>query len=463
MVNNFKDKKVLVMGLGLHGGALAVVEWLLKNKAQLTITDLKNSQQLKPTLDKLKKLSAYKNIKIVLGRHDSKDFLDQDLIIQNPGVPRNSKYLDIARKQNIPIINEAVMFFGLYDGKTIGVTGTRGKSTTATILHKILASKIKTNVVAGNIATNPMLKVLDKLKKDSWPVLELSSWQLENMEEYGISPDIAVVTNVMIDHLNRYKNFAEYKKAKYAIIKNQKKGDIAVLNYDNVHSKSFAKRSKAKVYFYSLHAKVNGAYYTNDSVYFGATKIFDKNDINIPGDHNISNILAAVTVAKILKIPSANIRKAVRLFQGVDYRLQYKGEVKGIKVYNDSTSTTPDATLVALQAMKGKHLVLLAGGEDKQLDYSHLAKEVFKTADFLVLLAGSGSDKLQAELEKLKFPAYRMVSGIKDLKAAWRLSLKYAYKREGCILFSPGAASFNMFINEFDRARKFDELINGTK
>lgn len=220
MINNFKDKKVLLMGLGLHGGAVAVLNWLAKNGAILTVTDIKSKKELKASLDKIK---TRKKIKYTLGKHDLADFKDQDLIVQNPGVPSDSKYIKYARKQGIPVVNEAVMFFGLYPSEIIGVTGTRGKSTTASLLHAILKTEIKNNVLAGNIATVPMFSVIDKLKEDSWPVLELSSWHLDGLGEYRKSPHIAVVTNVMVDHLNRYKNFTAYKRAKLINVKYQKK------------------------------------------------------------------------------------------------------------------------------------------------------------------------------------------------------------------------------------------------
>ncbi|MBT6691487.1 UDP-N-acetylmuramoyl-L-alanine--D-glutamate ligase [Candidatus Parcubacteria bacterium] len=452
------------MGLGLHGGAVAVVKWLLKNKSKLTITDVKTKQELKNSLDKIK---TKQKIKYTLGGHDIKDFVDQDLIVQNPGVPADSKYLIKARQNKIPIVNEAVMFFGLYPGKSIGITGTRGKSTTATILHHILKTKIKSNVVAGNIATNPMFTVLDKIKKNTWPVLELSSWHLENMAEYKKSPHIAVVTNVLVDHLNRYKNFAAYKKAKLAIVKNQNKDDIAVLNADNVHSYGFAKQTKAKKFFFSLHKKVRGAYLCKDWICFydgqKKSRIMPIQEIKLLGEHNLANILAAVTVAKIIGVGNKNIRLAVSKFKGVDYRLQYKGRVKGIDIFNDSTSTTPDATQAALRAMQCRQVVLIAGGEDKQLDYRGLAKTIKEIANFVILLSGTGSEKLIKELTKIDYPAYKLVTDINKLKNAWRLSLKHVNKQAGCILFSPAAASFNMFDNEFDRAKQFDKLFDGEK
>jgi len=462
MVGSFKGKKVLVMGLGLNGGALSVVGWLLKNKAIITVTDIKTKAQLKPSLEKLNKIHGAKKIKYTLGCHDLDDFVDQDLIIQNPGVPQDSKYLAQARKNNIPIVNEAVMFFGLYPGSSIGVTGTRGKSTTATLIHKILKTTIKTNVVAGNIATNPMFDALPKLKVKSLPVIELSSWHLEIMDDYKVSPHIAVVSNVLNDHLNRYKNFAAYKKAKEAILKHQVKRDKLVLNFDNSASKSFAKNAKASVYFYSLRKKVKGAYLKENKIYFNNkgknSLIMSTEDIKVLGQHNLSNILAAVCVAKIVGINNKNISKAVNNFKGVQYRLEYKANIKGIDIYNDSTSTTPDATLAAIEAMGKRKTILIAGGEDKELDYVNLAKKIKSKVVYTILFPGSGSAKLKKELKKIKCPKDKIVFDVNTLSKAWHLAWA-ARDRGEVILFSPAAASFNMFKNEFDRARQFDALI----
>ena len=463
MVNTFKDKKILVMGLGLHGGAVSVVKWLLKKDVKLTITDLKTKKELKKSLDMINKIKGSKNIQYTLGKHKLKDFENQDLIIQNPGVPRDSKYILRARDNNIPIINEALMFFRLYPSKVIGITGTRGKSTTSTLTHKILKSKIKNNVLAGNIATTPMFTVLDKLKKNSLPVLELSSWHLESLEEYSISPHIAVITNILPDHLNRYNSFNEYKKAKIAIIKNQKKDDVAILNYDNIHTKKLNKKTKAKVYYFSLKKKVKGSYILNNSIYFNNTKVMPLNNIKVLGEHNLYNILSAITIAKVVGVSNKNIEKAVNNFKGIDYRLQYIGKIKGLSVYNDATSTTPDATIAAINAMKKDNIILIAGGEDKLLKYNNLAKIIKQKVGFLLLLSGSASDELIKELKKVRFEDYKMISDIKKLKTAWKSALKHASNDNCCILFSPSAASFNMFLNEFERAKEFNKLFNETK
>ena len=252
---NYKNKKVLVMGLGLHGGALAVVQWLLKHGAQVTITDTKDAKALKSTIDKIKKFPGSKKIKYSLGGHVNSDFVGQDLIIQNPGVPKNSPYLKIAKKNKTTILNEATLFFQNFAGPIIAVTGTRGKSTTASVLSGIVKTQYPKSVLAGNIAKTAMMSVVDTLPKNSWPVLELSSWQLEGLDPFHISPHLAIVTNVMIDHLNRYDSFNDYKQAKFFICKYQKANDIVVLNADNVHTKSFAKKVKSQVYYFSLTKK----------------------------------------------------------------------------------------------------------------------------------------------------------------------------------------------------------------
>jgi UDP-N-acetylmuramoylalanine--D-glutamate ligase len=462
---NYKNKKVLVMGLGLHGGALAVVQWLLKHGAQVTITDTKDAKYLKATLDKIKKFPGSKKIQYTLGGHSEADFVNQDLIIQNPGVPQDSSYLKIAKKNKIPITNEAVLFFQMFQWPIIAVTGTRGKSTTASVLEDIVKKQYKKSVLAGNIAKTAMMSVVDHLPKNSWPVLELSSWQLEGLEQYQTSPHIAVVTNVMIDHLNRYRAFSDYRAAKFSICKYQKPNDVVVLNADNVHTKAFAKKVKSQVYYFSLNKKVKGAYLKQDNIYFFASKknelVMNIANIKVLGQHNLANILAAVCVAKILNIDNKKISSAVNNFPGIEYRLQLIKNMAGLKIYNDSTSTTPDATVAALRALANEKIVLLAGGVDKQLEYPELARVIKKQVESVVLLRGNASDKLLHELKKVAYPKDKIHSELSSLKQGWSIARAEAKKNKATvILFSPAAASFNMFKNEFDRAKQFNNIVN---
>ncbi len=452
------------MGLGLHGGGLAVVQWLLKHDAQVTVTDTKSAKALKATLDKIKKLAGSKNIKYTLGGHDKKDFQNQDLIIQNPGVPKESPYLKIAKHNNIPIINEAVLFFESYPSPIIAVTGTRGKSTTASVLESIVKKQYKNSVLAGNIATTAMMSIVDSLPKNSYPVLELSSWQLEGLDQYRISPPVAVVTNVMVDHLNRYRSFAAYKNAKYFICKHQKASDLVVLNADNIHTKSFAKKVKSRVYYFSLQKKVKGAYLQGNNIYFfdgqKNSLVMNTAKIKILGQHNLANILAAICVAKTLGIANVKIASAVNNFRGIEYRMQLIRQLAGLKIYNDSTSTTPDATIAAIKALGNEKIILLAGGVDKVLDFKILAKTIKEQVSEVILLEGSASDKILRELNKIDYPQKQIHSNIDNLNKAWRLALSQAKKNKAtAILFSPASASFNMFNNEFDRARQFSKLV----
>lgn len=461
---DYRHKKVLVMGLGLHGGGLAVVQWLLKHGAQVTVTDTKSAKDLKTTLDKIKKLAGSKNIKYTFGAHDKKDFQNQDLIIQNPGVPKESPYLKIAKRNNIQVVNEAVLFFRAYQSPIIGVTGTRGKSTTASVLESIVKKQYKNSVLAGNIATTAMMSVADSLPKNSYPVLELSSWQLEGLDQYHISPRVAVVTNVMVDHLNRYRSFAAYKNAKYFICKHQKASDLVVLNADNIHTKSFAKKVKSRVYYFSLQKKVKGAYLQDSNIYFfdgqKNSLVMNTAKIKILGQHNLANILAAVCVAKTLGIANPKIASAVNNFRGIEYRMQLIRQLAGLKIYNDSTSTTPDAAIAAIKALGDEKIVLLAGGVDKVLDFKILAKTIKKQVSEIVLLKGSASDKILRELNKINYPQKQIHPNIDNLNKAWELAFSQAKKNKAtAILFSPASASFNMFNNEFDRARQFSKLV----
>lgn len=440
------------MGLGILGGGLSVAKWLYHQGADLTITDLKTSSQLKSSL----KLLKNKKIKYTLGRHLKSDFKDQDLIVQNPGVPRDSVYLDIARRHKIPIVNEAVLFFQNYKYPKVGVTGTRGKSTTATLIHHILKTKIKNHQLAGNIATNPMLLAISKLKPNSWPVLELSSWHLELLADFKMSPTISVVTSIYPDHLNRYKNIKEYIRAKQIIARYQKKSDKLILNYDDKIVRQFAKLTQAQVYYFSLKQKVNGAYLKNNFIYFKNQRVMSLDKIKLLGQHNLANILASIAVAKILKINNKNIKKAVNNFKGLNYRLQYLGKVGKTKIYNDAASTSPDACRAALESLSGR-VVLIAGGVDKGLPYQGLARVIKNKADFVILLSGTASQKISQELTKLNFPSDNIVKNIDNLKQAWALAVA---QKADIILFSPAAASFNMFQNEFDRANQFAQLVH---
>jgi len=413
----FKNKKVVIMGLGLIGGGVGVAKFLAGQGAEVLVTDLRTRKELNPSLKKLKGLP----IKYILGRHRKEDFAKADLIIKNPAVPQNSPYLKIARAHKIPIKTDIEIFFDLCSGQIIGVTGTKGKSTTATLVYKFLKTKYPDTFLAGNIGKTP-LEILPKLKKESKVVLELSSFELEDLKK---SPPIAVITTLFPDHLNRYRSFREYIEAKKPIFKYQNKNDVLFLNRDNCETKKLSSETKSKVYFFS-----DGA--------------------------------AAETVAKFFKIPKKDIKKVLANFKGVPNRQEFIAIKRGVRYINDTTATTPQSVILAIKRFLGSRIILIAGGQDKNLNYSDLAKEIKKNVSYLILLPGTASDKIKKGLtETRSLLAGRdrvSVFTVNSMREAVRKASKLA-KNGDVILLSPGAASFNLFKNEFDRAEQFKKNV----
>jgi len=454
---NIKGKQVTVMGLGLHGGGAAVVKWLAKHGAKITVTDLKTKAELKNSLSQLKK---YK-INWVLGKHLEKDFNHADFIVKNPGVPSDSKYLKIARKNKILIENDASLFFKHCAGKIIGVTGTRGKSTTAILIHRLLP-----NSYLGGLPQMSMMDILEKVKKNNYAVLELSSWQLEILGEQDKSPDIAIVTNIFPDHLNRYNSMREYVKAKKNIYLHQNRDDTVVLNKDNSETRKIGRQVKSKRYWASKNyfAEENGCYIKDSSIYFRKqgqeTKLANVKDIKISGEGNLENVLIALATASSIKINSLKFRAILRLFKGLPGRMETIGNFKGITYINDTTSTIPDATIIALKQISGKRTVLIAGGDFKNIPdsrYKELAKYIKQKCKVVVLFSGKGSQQIIKQLKPTN-----IVTEVKNMAEALSIAKSFAQPGD-TILLSPACVSFNLFVNEFDRGDQFSNYVKQIK
>jgi UDP-N-acetylmuramoylalanine--D-glutamate ligase len=460
---NFKDKKVLVMGLGLHGGGVAVSKWLAKKGARVTITDIKKKGLLKESVNKLRGLP----VTYVLGRHREKDFKNTDFVIQNPGVPRESKFLKIAEKNGAEIYNEASLFFEFIEPEQIiGITGTRGKSTVTAITHEILKKKYPKTLFGGNIRTNAMFDIIDKVK-DNYVVLELSSWQLEGLEKIKKSPHLAVFTNIMEDHLNRYKNLDDYIEAKENIFRYQYPKNFSVFSRYNPVTRRLAKTTPSKRYWvdFKYFPEENGSFVEDDWIYFRQNgkkqKIIKVDDVRLLGKHNLCNVLCSVTTGMILGAGVKNVKSVVRKFNGLSDRMEFIKEVGGIKYYNDTTATTPDATIAALRSIAdNKNIILIAGGADKKLDYKKFAKEVKRHCKKVVLFEGEATRKIKRELRKVEYKNFsKEFSSMNDLMKEAIINSK-----EGdVILLSPGAASFGIFVNEFDRGEQFKKFLSKLK
>jgi len=457
---DLRNKKITVMGLGLHGGGLGVTKWLAQQGAKVLVTDLKTRNQLIATI---KKLTKYK-IQYILGKHRSLDFENADMIIKNPGVPKESKYLAIARKKGIPIETDMSLFFRLCPAPIIDITGTKGKSTLTTIIYEIFKHTGKKPVMAGNIRISP-LEQLSKIKKTTPVILELSSWQLEDMAHLKVSPHIAVITNIMADHLNRYKNMAKYIKAKKLIFQYQKPDDYIILNRDNPITKKLGQEVKSHRFWFSMgyFPEENGSFIKNGWLVFRMngkeTKVIAVKNIKIPGQHNIYHVLAAIVIAMINQIKPQTIRKTFQNFKGVPGRLELIRKYKTRKFYNDTTATTPEAAIAALDSFKQK-VILIAGGADKKLNFKKLSKKIKQKVKYLVLLKGTATDKLIKALGKVF--SSKFIIQCSSMQEAVMLAWKNS-KEGDIILLSSGAASFGIFINEFDRGDKFNLCVKEIK
>ncbi len=430
---DFKNKRVVIMGLGLHGGGVGVAKFFAKQKAKVLIADLKTKEQLKESVEKLKGF----DFEYSLGGHKKEDFENADLIVKNPDVADSSPYLEIARKNNIAVETDISLFFKYCPGYIIGITGTKGKSTTSSLIYHFLKTKYKKVFFAGNIGVSP-LEFLDKIKKGDKVVLELSSFELENLNQ---SPQMAIITNILSDHLNRYASMSEYIEAKKNIFKNQNKKDILILNYDDEIARGFAKQAKSKVYFYSLKTK----------------PAMNFKDFKLLGKHNQYNLLAAVSAVKLLGVSNERIRKAIKNFKGVSARQEFVKEIKGVKYFNDTTATMPDAAISAIDSFNVEfpksRIILIAGGQDKNLDYKKFAEKVKESVCHLVLLPGTASLKIKKELV-----GWNKITEVFSMENAVKKAGLLAQKGD-IVLLSPAAASFNIFKNEFDRGDKFINAI----
>ena len=429
----WKRKKVLIAGLGVLGGGVGVARFFAENGANVTVTDLKTRQELKESLEKLKKF----NIKYVLGKHDINFFLRADLIVKNPAIPDDSPYIKAAKLAKIPVEMEASLFFLLTPSKNIiGVTGTKGKTTTTLLISKFLkAAKYK--VVTAGIPQHSLLGQLGKITQQTWVVLELSSWQLESLAPHKISPHIAVLTNIFPDHLNRYKSFQEYIDAKKIIFQFQGKNDFFITSANFEITQKLAKEAKSKVYFFSK----------NDLPQI-VTKKF-----KLPGAHNLLNLAAVYKVAKILKISDEIVGEVCQNFRGVPDHLEVVRIINGVKFINDTTATIPDATIAGILAFS-ENVILICGGADKNLDFSEFDKIANKNVKGVVLLKGSATDKIERGLDGDK-----ILGRFQNFKTAIQKAYEFA-KKGDVILLSPAAASFGIFKNEFDRGEQFKKIVN---
>ena len=420
-----KGKKVTLMGLGLLGRGVGDAKFLAECGAELIVTDLKSEEELQVSVNQL---CGFSNVSFRLGRHDVRDFEERDLVIKGAGVPLQNKHIAHAVTNGVPIAMSAALFHKYSGIPMIGVTGTRGKTTVTKLIEHILRSTGREVLLGGNIRGVSNLQLLKEVEGKEVAVFELDSWQLQGFGYEKRSPEFAVFTNLMPDHMTYYHNDMDlYFKDKANIYKYQNEKNVLVVGE-------------------SVAQTVN----EERAIVANAHEAQDELQQFLTGEHNRENIALAIALCRAYGISQEDIVKGVKSFRGVEGRLEYMGEVDGVRVFNDSTSTTPQATIAGIHAVQstGK-LIVIVGGSDKELSLTALAHEL-ESVDEVILLSGDGTDKLIVEgvngkvfdtLEEAVDRAFEMAQG------------------GDTILFSPGFASFGMFVNEYERNDIFVDII----
>lgn len=463
-LEKFKGKKVLITGVGRYklGSNNSAARFFASAGAKIMITDPK------PAVDLVEGLKHLVGLKAIyhLGGYSQQDFTWADFIVKNQGVRALDPFIKIAEKKGVHSTTDVGVFMHYApDVPIVGVTGTRGKSTTTALIGEMISASGCEAYMGGNMKVSP-LNFLDKLRRDhksgrcAAVVLELSSWLLEGWKKEKISPKVAVITNVYPDHLNTYTSYAAYIAAKAEIFASQKKGDAVVLNRDNPLTRRLSAKAKGKVYWFSKKPFAGRGAFTRRGWIIWKDKGEEaiaraSSSKHLAGEHNLENILAAVTAAKLLGIKKTAIAKALKSFKGLPDRQELVRNFRGADYVNDTTATSPDGTVAALHRFggPGKKIVLIAGGRDKGLDYRGLAAEIKKHVDSLILFEGTATDKILAELKTLHYEK-DIAPLVKDMRTAVRLAASEA-EPGSVVLLSPGAASFGLFQNEFDRGERF--------
>jgi UDP-N-acetylmuramoylalanine--D-glutamate ligase len=437
----FEGKKITVMGLGLLGRGVGDAAFLAECGAEVLVTDLKSKTELATSVAALKN---FQNVSFVLGAHRMEDFENRDMILVAAGVPMDSLYLAHARESGVPLEMSAALFVRLSGIPIVGITGTRGKSTVTGMIHHVLTEVTEGArvLLGGNVRGVSNLQLLKEVEEDSIAVMELDSWQLQGFGWAKISPHVAVFTNFMPDHLNYYKNDLDaYFADKANIFLNQEDSDVFVTTPEVFErAKKFAQKRAISI--------------GQEVVLADASLLPDDLILLVPGEHNRLNAALAFEALRAMSLTSEEIVQGLSTFAGLPGRLEFLREVNGVKIYNDNNATTPAATLTGLRALgdeNKKNVVLIMGGADKTIDMGELLQEVPRYVKKVVLLPGTGSDRIKERLQDS--------IEVGSLKEAVVKATDAAVPGD-TILFSPAFASFGLFKNEYDRNDQFVEVID---
>ena len=487
----FAGKTVLVMGLGRFGGGVDVARFAHGAGAKVIVTDLASAEQLSDSLSRLRDLDG---IEFHLGLHDPADFEQADIVVANPAVPGDNKFLQIARQANRFVTSQISIFFELCPARIIGITGANGKSTTTSLTAHLLKNTTSDNVIAspsttlrinsakqsqatqytlrdtqyekvwlsGNIGNQPLLTTIEKIDPNDLVVLELSSFQLEQLAEIQKAPHVALLANLTPNHLDRHGTFENYCSAKENIFKYQKPED-----------------DRPAVSIFNAEDKIGAGWfekYKNDAgricIKFSADDVSDelRNCFALPGRANLSNLAAAMAIAKYFGAEDDRIKDCLPEFKALPHRLELVEEIRGVRWYNDSKATTPEGAITALDAFD-QPIIIIAGGYDKNLPFDKLGKKIAQKAKAAILI-GTTAPKIDSAINNAKTSLRTKrrnlnqqdtkVELVNSLSEALQSAIQFAVTGD-VVLLSPACASYDMFENYEQRGMEFIKMVKSLK
>lgn len=447
-------RKVAVIGIGVSN--LPLIDYLYEKKAQVTVFDERTIDEIpRETIDKI---TTY-GFEYSFGKNCLEKLKGFNIIFRSPScLPTRIELQEEANKGAI-VTTEVEMLMEMCPCKIIGITGSDGKTTTTSMINAILRKAGYNTFLGGNIGT-PLFTRLSEMTPEDIVVLELSSFQLMNMQ---VSPNIAVITNITPNHLNIHKDYEEYIEAKKNIFKNQDENGILILNYDNDITRNSSKEANRKVVFFSSKVRLDNGFIVDGNIIKECEDkvrkhILNTDEVILRGNHNFQNIATALAATKTLVDTDIAVQ-AIKEFKPVEHRIEFIREIEGVKWYNDSASSSPTRTLSGINAFN-ENIILIAGGYDKNLDYEPLAKPVVDKVSTLILI-GQTAEKIydvvkeESEKQNKNIKIYMCDSLEQTVDIA-----KKSAKKGDIVLFSPASASFDMFKNFADRGEKFKNLVN---
>jgi UDP-N-acetylmuramoylalanine--D-glutamate ligase len=457
---DYRDLNVLGMGLGSFGGGLGVVRFLNDRGARITITDTRPTEKL---TESLAELQGIDNLQFKLGGHDEADFRSADLIVVNPAIRPDNPYLQLAREAGVPLTSEMNLFWQWNPAPVVAVTGSNGKSTTTAMIHTILQQSGRRAWLGGNIGIS-LLPLVDQIQADDIVVLELSSFQLTDLDRLQVSPAVSVITNFAPNHLDWHDSLDHYRWAKQTMLRWQQTTDIAVLNGDDTDVRKWRCLGRRLLFGLTDHG-TDGVFsdQNGDAIVRtdGEQQLLPlKHWLKLPGRHNLANALAATCATLEYGANIQNIQRGIEQYEPLPHRLQWIADVHGRSFYNDSLATTPESAIVALEAFE-RPVILLAGGYDKRVDLSEMAAVISRCAKAVALL-GQTAGTIRELVDRN--PALTCLTSPEFDSFRQAFDWAVAQSDPGdVVLLSPGCASYDWFRNFADRGEQFVHFVNGLK